>query len=45
MPFQTGDVLKTKANIGKDENKLGFRFKINIEQGIKNFYKWFINER
>jgi hypothetical protein len=45
MPFQTGDVLKTKANIGKDENKLGFRFKINIEQGVKNFYKWFINER
>ena len=45
MPFQTGDVLKTKANIGKHENKLGFRFKINIEQGIKNFHKWFINER
>jgi UDP-glucuronate 4-epimerase len=45
MPFQTGDVLKTKANIGKDENKLGFRFKVNIEQGIKNFYKWFLNEK
>jgi len=45
MPFQTGDVLKTKANIGKDENKLGFRFKVNIEQGVKNFYKWFLNEK
>lgn len=45
MPFQTGDVLKTKANIGKDENQLGFRFKVNIEQGVKNFYKWFLNEK
>lgn len=45
MPFQTGDVLKTKANIGKDENKLGFTFKVNIEQGVKNFYKWFLDEK
>jgi UDP-glucuronate 4-epimerase len=45
MPFQVGDVLKTKANIGKDENKLGFRFKVNIDQGIRKFSKWFLNEK
>jgi UDP-glucuronate 4-epimerase len=45
MPFQTGDVLKTKANISKDENKLGFRFKVNIDQGVRKFSKWFLNEK
>jgi UDP-glucuronate 4-epimerase len=45
MPFQIGDVLKTKANISKDENKLGFRFKVNIDQGIRKFSKWFLNEK
>jgi UDP-glucuronate 4-epimerase len=45
MPFQIGDVLKTKANISKAESKLGFKFKINLEKGLKKFYKWFLNER
>jgi UDP-glucuronate 4-epimerase len=45
MPFQIGDVLKTKANISKIENKLGFKFQVNLEQGIKKFYKWFLNEK
>jgi UDP-glucuronate 4-epimerase len=45
MPFQIGDVLKTKANINKAESKLGFKFKINLEKGLKKFYKWFLNER
>ena len=45
MPFQMGDVLKTKAYIGKEENKLDFKFKVNIEEGIKKFANWFLNER
>ena len=45
MPFQMGDVLKTKAYIGKEENTLDFKFKVNIEEGIKKFANWFLNER
>jgi UDP-glucuronate 4-epimerase len=45
MPFQMGDVLKTKAYIGKEENRLDFKFKVNIEEGIKKFANWFLNER
>lgn len=45
MPFQMGDVLKTKAYIGKAENRLDFKFKVNIEEGIKKFANWFLNER
>jgi UDP-glucuronate 4-epimerase len=45
MPFQMGDVLKTKAYIGKEENRLDFKFKVNIEEGIKKFADWFLNER
>ena len=40
-----GDVLKTKAYIGKEENRLDFKFKVNIEEGIKKFANWFLNER
>jgi UDP-glucuronate 4-epimerase len=45
MPFQMGDILKTKAYIGKAENRLDFKFKVNIEEGIKKFANWFLNER
>lgn len=45
MPFQMGDVLKTKAYIGKEEDRLDFKFKVNIEEGIKKFANWFLNER
>jgi UDP-glucuronate 4-epimerase len=45
MPFQMGDVLKTKAYIGKEENRLVFKFKVNIEEGLKKFANWFLNER
>ena len=45
MAFQMGDVLKTKAYIGKEENRLDFKFKVNIEEGIKKFANWFLNER
>lgn len=45
MPFQMGDVLKTKAHIGKEENRLDFKFKVNIEEGIKKFANWFLNEK
>ena len=45
MPLQIGDVMKTRAYIGKEERRLGFKFKINIEEGLKRFSKWFFYER
>lgn len=45
MPLQIGDVMKTQSYIGKDERILGFKFKINIEEGLKRFSKWFFYER
>ena len=45
LPLQTGDVVKTLANVKKEQLNLGFKFKVNIEQGIKKFSKWFFYER
>jgi len=45
MPLQIGDVMKTQSYIGKEERRLGFKFKINIEEGLKRFSKWFFYER
>jgi UDP-glucuronate 4-epimerase len=45
LPLQTGDIVKTQAKMKKEINKYKFKFKINIEKGISNFSKWFINER
>jgi len=45
VPKQIGDVLNTKAKILNDEKKLKFDFKVNIEDGLKHFSKWFFNEK
>lgn len=38
---QKGDVTDTHSNIKKARQKLGYKPKINIENGIKLFYRWF----
>jgi len=44
-PLQMGDIIKTKANVKDEQKKFKFKFKVNIEKGIDNFYKWFLNEK
>ena len=40
-PMQKGDVKETNANITKLEKITGYKPQINIEEGIKNFIKWY----
>ena len=41
MPFQTGDALKTSANVTKLKKLIGYSPKIKINEGIYNFVNWF----
>lgn len=41
MEFQKGDVPITYASITKAYNKIGYKPKVNIEEGIKRFYNWY----
>jgi UDP-glucuronate 4-epimerase len=41
MPIQAGDVDKTYADLSKSCKFLGYEPKINIEEGIKRFVKWY----
>ena len=45
FPLQTGDVVRTIANVKKEQSKMGFKFKVNIKEGIRKFAIWFRNER
>ena len=42
-PIQKGELLKTHANIDKAKSLLTFEPKINIEEGLSVFVKWFMN--
>ena len=41
LPMQSGDVLKTWADIDDLVKDVGFRPKTSIEQGIENFVAWY----
>ena len=43
-PLQVGDIIKTQASIKREKQKYNFKFKVNIEEGIEKFSKWFFNE-
>lgn len=43
LPLQPGDVPETYANISHSYKKLGYRPKINIEEGLKEFINWYKN--
>lgn len=45
MPMQAGDVSKTYADLAKPKKLLGYNPRVSIEQGIKNFVKWYSNSR
>ena len=41
LPFQKGDAIKTAAKINKLIKLTGYKPKVKIEEGIKNFVTWF----
>lgn len=44
LPLQPGDVTQTYADITKAKQLLNYQPKINFEQGITNFIKWYRGE-
>ena len=43
LPMQKGDVEKTHSSSVKLYDFIKFKPKISIEQGVKNFYEWYIS--
>jgi len=41
---QMGDVLKTKSNNILENRLFNFKYKTNLNEGIKKFTNWFLNE-
>ncbi len=41
LPLQKGDIVKTFCNIKKSKKLLGYKPKIKVETGIKNFIDWY----
>ena len=42
MPIKPGDVKITNADIEKSKKMLGFKPKLNIEEGINHFIDWYL---
>jgi UDP-glucuronate 4-epimerase len=42
LPLQPGDVPETQANITKAKKLLGWKPKVSIENGIKEFVEWYL---
>ncbi|HHI01065.1 MAG TPA: NAD-dependent epimerase/dehydratase family protein [Thermococcus litoralis] len=43
LPMQPGDVPKTWADLTKSRKELGYEPKVPIEEGLKRFVEWFMN--
>ena len=43
LDMQPGDVEISYADIDKSKKELGFKPKINIDVGVKNFLDWYSN--
>ncbi len=41
LPDQPGDVRRTAADLRRAERALGYRPRVGIEDGIKNFVRWY----
>ena len=41
LPKQKGDVQKSVNNKVREKRFYGFKYKISIEQGVKNFFEWY----
>lgn len=45
LPMQIGDIKEARADIKKAKHDFGFSPKVNIEEGITLFLKWFKNDK
>ena len=45
LSLQTGDIIKTEANIKNEQKIYNLKFKVNINQGIDKFFDWFFHEK
>ncbi len=45
IPKQKGDVKDTEADVSKAKKELGWKPKVKIEEGLKNFVDWWMVER
>jgi UDP-glucuronate 4-epimerase len=43
-PAQPGDVERTYADIRKSQQRLGYRPKVKIEEGLTRFVQWYLSE-
>lgn len=41
IPMQSGDVVKTYADLSKSKKLLGYKPKVEIEEGIARFVEWY----
>jgi len=41
LPMQQGDVAKTFADVSKAERMIGYKPKVNVEEGVKKFVEWY----
>jgi UDP-glucuronate 4-epimerase len=44
LPMQAGDMLVTSADISKARTKLGYNPQVSIQQGIRLFVKWYLEQ-
>jgi UDP-glucuronate 4-epimerase len=44
LPEQPGDVDRTYADIRKAEDKLGYRPRVKIKEGLARFVRWYLEE-
>ncbi|WP_421077468.1 NAD-dependent epimerase/dehydratase family protein [Methanothermococcus sp. Ax23] len=45
LPMQDGDVLRTYADLNKSNELLGYNPKVSIEEGLKRFCNWFLDNK
>jgi len=45
LPLQKGDTVGSRASSKKLRKSLNFKFKTNIDEGLKNFSDWFNKEK
>lgn len=43
LPMQSGDVLRTYADVSKLERNIGFKPEVSLEDGLSRFIKWYIS--
>ena len=43
LPLQSGDIYETSCDISKAQKELKYNPKTDIESGVKNFIKWFVD--